>query len=120
MSKPKCPRNLVCAWEVRRASQPGQEHVAALQTSPGVILTWSHFPKKIPALCFLIGAVQGIGYSYLLMDNLSTNWFPMQCTNGQAVMPLQSSAKHPLIFYMNIHDLLYSIQHDPLSGLFDK
>jgi hypothetical protein len=31
-----------------------------------------------------------------------------------------ASAEHPLTFYMNIHDLLYSIQHDPLSELFDK
>jgi hypothetical protein len=27
-----------------------------------------------------------------------------------------ASAKHPQIFYMSIHDVLYSIQHDPLSG----
>jgi hypothetical protein len=36
-----------------------------------------------------------------------------------AVGYCDAPAKHPLTFYMEIHDLLYSIQQDPLSGLFD-
>jgi hypothetical protein len=45
MRKRKCPRNLASAWGVRKARQHVQERPAALQTSPGVILTLSHNPK---------------------------------------------------------------------------
>jgi hypothetical protein len=78
MGKRKCPRNLASAWEVRKASQQGHEHLAALQTSPGVILTCSHFPES----------------KFLFLDRFCGRYRVFRVAHGQSMHQLICYAMH--------------------------
>jgi hypothetical protein len=72
---------------------------------------------------FALNQIASLLLSPAMCSPVDVAWFWSEAVLQCVTQPrgCYASAKHPLIiiiFHVIIHDLLYSVQHDPLSGLF--